>query len=132
MCHASRLCYGPKILHRLYYMMDEKTGRDLFISETRRNAMMDYTTLCQYKCYPTYNTQAAVGKPAPRMAPSKWTWPRVLQAGYNDQIYNNSNNNNNNVFSRSGATHDRRAATTPVRCARRRGGRPFSMVIVDC
>ena len=112
--------------------MDEKTGRDLFISETRRNAMMDYTTLRQYKCYPTYNTQAAVGKPAPRMAPSKWTWPRVLQAGYNDQIYNNSNNNNNNVFSRSGATHDRRAATTPVRCARRRGGRPFSMVIVDC
>ena len=49
-CHASRLCYGPKILHGLYYMMDEKTGRDLFISETRRNAMMDYTTLRQYKC----------------------------------------------------------------------------------
>ena len=39
-CHASRLCYGPKILHGLYYMMDEKTGRDLFISETRRNATM--------------------------------------------------------------------------------------------
>ncbi len=67
-------------------MMDEKTGRDLFISETRRNAMMDYTTLCQYKCYSTYNTQAAVGKPAPQMAPSKWTWPRVLQAGYQSNI----------------------------------------------
>ena len=62
--------------------------------------------------YPTYNTQSAVGKPeSPRMAPSKWTWPHVLQAGYNDQIYNNSNNNNN-VFSRSGATHDCSAATT--------------------
>jgi len=30
--------------------------------------------------YPTYNTQAAVGKPeSPRMAPSKWTWPRVYK-----------------------------------------------------
>jgi len=30
--------------------------------------------------YPTYNTQAAIGKPTPRVvAPSKWTWPRVYK-----------------------------------------------------
>jgi hypothetical protein len=66
--------------------MDEKMGRDLFISETRRNAMMDYTHCVNISVYPTYNTQAAVGKPAPRMAPSKETWPRVLQAGYQSNI----------------------------------------------
>jgi len=82
---------------------------------------------------------AIMAQPTGGDDPQKMTWSRVLQAGYNDQIYNNSNNNNNNVFSRSGATHDRRAATTPVRCADEMGRcqrRPFSMVrgrfIMNC